>query len=96
MVCSLDTCEVISAAFGGALSKLVGFQVLHQEVLLLGVRSLDLVYDLFGQAVLNPATLYLRNLVVRVGAFDLICPLHLFSLNHQLSSLSLSILSGSK
>lgn len=96
MVCSLDSRQIVRAALVGALRELVCTQVLHQEVLLLVVRALDLVGNFFGEAVFNAATLDLRNLVVWMGAFDFIGPLHFFSLDDQLSSLSFSILSRSK
>ena len=46
-----------------------------------------------GELIVETATLDLWNLVLWVGASDLIGPLHLLSLNHQSANLLLAILS---
>ena len=59
---------------------LSGLKICLQEVLLFVVC--DLLRLLLGQLVVQSAAFNCRNLVLRVGASDLVSPLHLFSLNH--------------
>lgn len=94
IVASLDTSQVVLALAVGRLRELVGAQVLHQEVLLCRPVVVHVGEHLLAQAVLNAAALHLRNLVVRVAAPDLVGPLHLLSLNHELADLHLAVFRG--
>lgn len=76
------------------LSVLRSIQIVPHEVLFLSLTSFLIVLLLLCELVVKSATLCLRNLVVRVGAANLISPLHLVGLDDQSSDLGLSIHSG--
>jgi hypothetical protein len=72
----------------GVLSGLlIGFH----EVFLV-VRVCDFLRLHLAQLVVQPAALHRRDLVLRVGASDLVSPLHLFGLDDKLANLLLSVL----
>lgn len=79
------TCETPSHLSGGRVFLryvLSCLQIFSHEVLFLSMVLLDHVIHLLGELVLDPAGSNLRDLVVRVRPTYLICPLHLFRLDH--------------
>jgi hypothetical protein len=83
VVCSFDARDVVGASPDWRLGELVGTQVLDQEILLLRVRLTNFVLNILRQLVLDSSPLDFGDLVMRVGAFDLVGPLHLICRDHQ-------------
>ncbi len=60
------------------------------------MRLAYFILNIFGQFVLNPATLNFWNLIVWMRAFNLIGPLHFLSCYHQTTWLRFTVLSWSE
>ena len=73
---------------------MVSLEILNQEILLLRMLAVDFADHVFGETVLNAAALDFRDLVVRMGALNLVVPLHFLGLDDQSARLGLPVFSG--